>query len=143
MKYDFEKDSEIKRFDLRVKTLKEKRALVEFTDKSKRTLSQNNYSHLLFAAYAIEYGCTMDYAKQVVLKEEVCPDVFMYKKQSKFGDTINEKRSTADIPKELMAKCISRFKEYAGINGIHLPDAENEEERRSLEVMIERMSDYL
>jgi phosphopantetheine adenylyltransferase len=99
--------------------------------------------HLLYNAFAIEYGCSANYAKQTVFKEMVLPDVFVYHKENKFGVIIKEVRSTKDIPKEQMTKCISKFKEWSGMQGIYLPDAENKEEIRSLEIMIDRMQDYL
>lgn len=143
MKYDLAQEHEIKRIYMRLKQLETKGALVDLTDKSKRSLSQNNYMYLLFACFSLEYGCSLDYAKQIVFKEMVCPEVFMYERKNKFGITIPEKRSTANIPKEKLTECIGRFKEWAGQAGILLPEATDQGWLRSIELEADRMKQYL
>lgn len=143
MKYDLQHKHDTKRLYLRLKQLVKKKSLVDLTDKSKRSLNQNNYAHLLFSAFAIEYGCSLTYAKQIVFKEMVCPDIFVYEKINNLGVTIKEKRSSADILKEKMTECIGRFKEWSGKRGIPLPDATDQGWLRSIEVEASKMKEYL
>lgn len=144
MKYDLQQKHEIKKMYLRLKQLVKKGALTEVLDKSKRSRNQNNYQHLLFAAFALEYGCSLDYAKQVIYKEIVCPEVFMYKRPLKNDDIIEEKRSTRDIPKETTTMCIKHFKEWSAKEaGIPLPDATDQGWLRQIELEAARMSHYL
>jgi len=144
MKYDLNTKHHVKQFYMRAKELKKRGALVDLTDKSKRSRNQNNYLHLLFSAFAIEYGCSLDHVKQVILKEDVCPDVFMYERTLKSFEVVPHKRSTSDIPKEKMTECIGRFKEWSAKEaGIELPDATDQGWLRSIELEADRMKHYL
>lgn len=144
MKYDLEQEHQVIRFEARCEELKKRGALVDLTDKSKRSVNQNNYMHLLFSAFAMEYGCSEHYAKQNVFKGTVCPDIFVYFRTSKTGVKLREKRSTASIPKEQMTESINRFKEWSAKEaGIPLPEATDQGWLRSIEVEAERMKEYL
>ena len=144
MKYDFTQKHEIRKFYFRAKKLVQKQALVDMTDKSKRSLSQNNYLHLICTAFALEYGSSLNYVKQKILKKVVCPDIFVYEKMVKNGERIKEVRSTADIPKEQMTEVISRFKEWSAMEaGIDLPNATDQEWLRQIEIEASRMAHYL
>jgi len=144
MKYDLTHKHDIKRLYLRLKQLVKKESLVDLTDKSTRSLNQNNYIHLLFTYFAIEIGSSLDYVKQYVFKEMVCPEVFLYNRTLKSGEVIQEKRSTAKIPKETLTECIKKFKEWSAREaGIPLPEATDQGWLRSIEVEAERFKHYL
>ena len=51
----------------------------ELTEKKpKRSLSQNNYLHLILSWYALEYGETLDYIKVEVCKKQLNKDIFEF-----------------------------------------------------------------
>lgn len=103
----------------------------------KRTLSQNNYYHLLLGIFGLESGYTIEEAK-TLHKREVCPDIFVYEKNDK-----KFLKSSADLTTEEMSKSIDKFKLYAGEQGIELPEATNEEQMIYYQNLIEKNNVYL
>jgi hypothetical protein len=108
--------------------------------KPRRTLPQNSYLHLLFGAFGLETGNTIENAK--ALYKWVNKDLY-YREKKMGGETFVHIRSSADLNKEEMAKSIDRFMEWAAQHGYPLPPADNPEALRSLENTIEQQSHYL
>jgi hypothetical protein len=103
----------------------------------KRSGQQNRYLHLLIGFYGLETGYRLDEAK-TIYKRIANPDTFVYEK-----DGIYFLRSSADLDSAEMTKSIDRFKEFAlEHNGVRLPDANNEDELRSIQNKMEE-SNYL
>lgn len=119
-------------------TLANKKSLVEVKKLSpKRSLNQNNYLHLLLAAFGQHFGYTLEEAK-TVYKRDVNPDVYVYDKNgSKFL------RSSADLTKEEMAKTVDRFMEYSKEHGYALPLATDQEWLRQISNEVEGARYYL
>src|SRR4051812_16007102 len=97
-------------------TLANKKALVEVKKISpKRSLSQNNYLHLLLGAFGQHFGYTLEEAK-TIYKRDVNPGIYVYDKNgSKFL------RSSAELSKEEMAKTVDKFMEWSKEQGYELP----------------------
>jgi murein tripeptide amidase MpaA len=104
---------------------KKKFELIE--KKPLRSLSQNNYLHLILSYYALEYGETMEYIKEEVFKRQVNLEIF-------YGEYVNQKtgliraqlRSTSDLDSREMTEAINRFRDYASKEaGIYLPTPED------------------
>ena len=77
MIFNASNEFDIQRAKERLEYLIEKKKTFEITEKKpKRTYSQNNYIHLLFAWFALEYGETPEYVKQEMFKKIVNPQIF-------------------------------------------------------------------
>ena len=123
MIYDLAKTSDVVRLDARLAKLKEKGASVELKDKTIRTLSQNAYLHLIIGVLAMETGNTLEYTKEMYFKRGANADIFVVKRHDELLGDIEYLRSSADIDKDTMTKCIDRFKRFASEYGYILPEA--------------------
>lgn len=144
MLYDLSNDFDRKRFDARSESLKKNEKVVELTDRTRRTVVQNNYLHYALGYFAIEYGESLDYVKEHFFKRRWNPDTFVIKKRDRILGEVTILRSSSDISQEDMSTAISRFKHFSAKEaGINIPDAFTEEERRYLAVLIEKNRNYL
>ena len=94
---------------------------IELTKKNPiRSLKQNAYLHLCLTWFALETGYDMAQVKLGFFKLEVNPEIFIVKKEGKFG-VIDSVRSSADLDSAEMTKAIERFRNWSGVRGINLP----------------------
>ncbi|GIM61140.1 hypothetical protein CAPN008_11900 [Capnocytophaga canis] len=127
MLYDAKNPFDCQKAREKLNWLIEKCKLFEITEKKpKRTYSQNNYIHLLFAWFALEYGDTPKYVKQEIFKKVVNPQIFKTEfANRKTGEIREEWRSTADLTTKEMTIAIDNFRDYAVISyGIYLPKSD-------------------
>ncbi len=117
MIFDFKNQFDIERFDKRVEYLKGKESIVKLDEKQKkRTLKQNAYLHSLLQLYAVAYGDRLDKCKQFLKWK--CP--FMHYEENGIVYLI----SSADLKTKVMSEWIEWIKNFAGQNGIFLPNAD-------------------
>ena len=124
MIFNASNEFDIQRAKERLGYLIEKKKTFEITEKKpKRTYSQNNYIHLLFAWFALEYGETPEYVKQDIFKKLVNPQIFLTEYVNyKTGEVRESWRSTADLNTKEMTTAIDNFRDYASKEaGIYLP----------------------
>ena len=124
MIFNASNEFDIQRAKERLGYLIDKKKTFEITEKkSKRTYSQNNYIHLLFAWFALEYGETPEYVKQEIFKKLVNPQIFLTEYVNyKTGEVREAWRSTADLNTKEMTTAIDNFRDYASKEaGIYLP----------------------
>ena len=124
MIFNANNEFDIQRAKERLGYLIDKKKTFEITEKkSKRTYSQNNYIHLLFAWFALEYGETPEYVKQEIFKKLVNPQIFLTEYVNyKTGEVREAWRSTADLNTKEMTTAIDNFRDYASKEaGIYLP----------------------
>ena len=124
MIFNASNEFDIQRAKERLGYLIEKKKTFEITEKNpKRTYSQNNYIHLLFAWFALEYGETPEYVKQDIFKKLVNPQIFLTEYVNyKTGEVREAWRSTADLNTKEMTTAIDNFRDYASKEaGIYLP----------------------
>ena len=124
MIFNASNEFDIQRAKERLGYLIEKKKTFEITEKKpKRTYSQNNYIHLLFAWFALEYGETPEYVKQDIFKKLVNPQIFLTEYVNyKTGEVRAAWRSTADLNTKEMTTAIDNFRDYASKEaGIYLP----------------------
>lgn len=89
----------------------------------KRSISQNNYLHLILSWFALEYGESLQYTKQVIFKKDVNQDIFQYEFINRItGEIRIDYRSTSDLDTKEMTIAIDRFRDYAAKGGIYLPE---------------------
>lgn len=115
-----------------------KHAVVEVKEvRSKRTLNQNSYYHLLLGIFGLEFGWSIEEAK-TLHKREVSPTIFVYEKNGR-----KFLRSSADLDSKEMTNAIDQLKKYAGEHGLELPDAGDDEKLRYYGNLIEQQGQYL
>lgn len=137
MNYNLADKTELKAARNRVSYLARKGQRVRITKVSEgRSLAQNNYLHLILAAFAANFGYRLDEAK-TVYKRDVNPDLYVYEKNgAKFLD------SSKNLDKEQMAQSIDRFLEFSKDQGYPLPLATDQEWLLQIENEIERSRRY-
>lgn len=124
MIFNASNEFDIQRAKERLGYLIDKKKTFEITEKKpKRTYSQNNYIHLLFAWFALEYGETPEYVKQEIFKKLVNHEIFLTEYVNyKTGEVRAAWRSTADLNTKEMTIAIDNFRDYASKEaGIYLP----------------------
>ena len=124
MIFNASNEFDIQRAKERLGYLIDKKKTFEITEKKpKRTYSQNNYIHLLFEWFALEYGETPEYVKQEIFKKLVNPQIFLTEYVNyKTGEVREAWRSTADLNTKEMTTAIDNFRDYASKEaGIYLP----------------------
>lgn len=115
MIYDTSKPEGRKKAIDRVKYLLDKKAKIEVVEKRRnRTYSQNNYLHLILGWYALEYGETLDYVKQVIFKQWANPEIFKAEFiNEKTGEVREAWKSTSGLNTEQLSTAIERFRAYS------------------------------
>ena len=124
MIFNASNEFDIQRAKERLGYLIDKKKTFEITEKKpKRTYSQNNYIHLLFAWFALEYGETPEYVKQEIFKKLVNHEIFLTEYVNYKTREVREAwRSTADLNTKEMTTAIDNFRDYASKEaGIYLP----------------------
>jgi len=146
MLYDLSNELDKNRAKERFKFLLSKNKIIELKEKRKtRSISQNNYLHLILSWFALEQGETLEYTKQITFKTEVNPDIFIYDFiNRKTGEIRKDLKSTSIIDTKEMTTAIDRFRNFSSIQfGIYLPDPEDLVNLREMERQIEYQKQYL
>ena len=143
MTYDLKNQLSRKRFSARVKALWEAGAVVELTDKRRRTRNQNNFLHIALGILALETGCSLEYIKQEVFKRRVNPDLFIMEKNDPILGHIEVLRSSRDLNKEEMSMAIDRYLKFCAENGVYIPSPEEQDMLREAEYEIAKIEQYL
>lgn len=130
----------------RIKYLLDKNAKIEVVEKkNNRTYNQNNYLHLILSYYAIEYGETMQYVKQIIFKQWVNKDLFKTEfVNKKTGEVREAWRSTADLNTKEMSIATERFRNYSVKTlGLYIPEPKDIVHLEEIENYIEENKIYL
>lgn len=121
--YNLASELDRQKFQARTEALLKKEAVVSLEERTCRSLNQNAYLHLLIGLVAMEVGTTLEDAKTEYFKRLCNADLF----EQKFHDPLQNKervtlRSTASLTKEEMSTAIDRFKMWASLNEIYMPE---------------------
>lgn len=130
----------------RFKYFLDKKKTFELTEKRPlRTLSQNNYLHLILSWYALEYGDTVKHTKEELFKKQLSPDIFKTEfVNKKTGEIRDDWKSSANIDTKQMTIAIDRFRNYASKEaGIYLPSPDDLIELQDIKNQIENYAEYL
>lgn len=146
--YNGKENFEIAKSRRRLEQLIKKGALFELKEITKRSLSQNNYLHLILSYFALELGYSLSYVKLNLFKCKWNRKIFVIKKVSPItGEQFTDIRSTADLDKEEMAKAITIFIEKAALEAnIRLPipsDLMYNDEMTKIALEVARNEQYL
>lgn len=143
MTYNLSRELDLQRYLKRSDYLVAQGACVELTEKTGRTTRQNSYLHLIIGAVAMETGVSLDYCKAEYFKKLANRAIFLTFRDDKFAGRVEVLRSSKDLTKEEMSTAIDRFKRWASEQGIYLPDPEDAERLRDIEVEMGRMQAWL
>ena len=130
----------------RIKHLLDKKAKIEVLEKkNNRTYSQNNYLHLILGYFAIEYGETREYVKQIIFKQWVNEHIFKTEFINyKTGEVREAWRSTTALNTKEMSEATERFRNYSVKNlGLYLPEPKDLVHLEEIENYIEENKMYL
>ncbi len=137
------KNIDRERFKRRCNDLYIKQAVVVLTEKKQRTLSQNNYLHLLLTWFALETGCTVEDVKREYFKRHCNPDIFETQ-PGKFAGAVPGLKSSADVTSAEMTTAIERFRNWsANTAGIYLPAPDERDFLQEIEIEASKKSQYL
>lgn len=104
----------------------------------KRSISQNNYLHLILTWFGLETGYTLAEVKLEIFKKHVNPTIFY---EGEFGDKIKIERwrSSANLTTSEMALSIKRFRNFSSIEySIYLPEPEDLVILQEMEIEIKK-----
>ena len=123
MLYNSNNPMDVQNAITKLKYFIEKKAVFELKQKHpKRSISQNNYLHLILTWFGLETGYTVDEVKQDIFKKHVNPTLFY---EGEFGSMIKIERwrSTASLNTAEMSLAIDRFRNFASAEcSIYLPE---------------------
>ena len=143
MTYDLSNIRQLDQFHYRTRNLIEKGAKVELRELTGRSQSQNRYLHLVLGVVAMETGNTLAFTKEKYFKLLVNGDIFCVMKDDRIMGRVQVLRSTTDLTIEEMAMSIDRFKKWSAENGIYIPEPEDAERLKDIELEMGRMKSYL
>ena len=125
MIYDLTNPLHRKQFAKRAnQLLKQRSRLVDMTNMSQRSSSQNKYLHVIIRILAMETGVSELYAKNKYFKEFANPELF----KRFMIDPITKQRhdyllSSSDLSIDEMSQAIENFRRWSEEQGYYLPDA--------------------
>ena len=143
MTYDLTNIRQLDQFHYRTRSLIEKGAKVELRELTGRSKSQNAYLHLVLGVVAMETGNTLAFTKEMYFKKLVNGDIFCVMKDDPIMGRVQVLRSSTDLTIEEMSMSIDRFKRWAAENGIYIPEPEDAERLKDIEMEMGRMKSYL
>lgn len=144
MLYDLSNTLDQHRFNVRGAMLLEKKAIVELTEKTNRSSSQNRYLHLLLGFLAIETGNTLEYVKEQFYKRTANAELFVRMKDDPIIGPTEWTRSSAELSKEEMTLSIERLRNWSSQEaGIYLPSADEQSVLQMIEVEMSKVQRWL
>ena len=143
MLLNLKNDLDFERFNARVEKWRRDRPVVDITEKTTRSPSQNRYLHLLIGVVAMETGVSVEYAKQHYFKRLVNRDIFRLEIEDRFVGKTEVLRSSAELTKEEATMSIDRFKQWGREQGWYMPDANEESLLQMIEIEMGKMKRYI
>lgn len=144
MLYDLKNPLDRERFKRRCNALYTKGCIVDLSEKTSRSNSQNRYLHCLLGYLGIETGNDMDYVKEVFYKRAANRDLFVRQKDDELLGKVEYLRSSADLSKEEFSLSIDRLRDWSSqVAGIYLPSPDEESFLASIEVEMSRYKQWI
>lgn len=105
------------------------RAVVEVKKKfPNRTLKQNSYLHVILSYFGAEFGYDLRYVKDEIFKRMVNAELFVVKRETKYGKEYETLRSSSDLSTSEMTAAIERFRNWsAAEGGLYIPSPDEKE----------------
>lgn len=112
--------------------------------KPSRSLSQNNYLHVILAYFASQIGETTEYVKDNYFKQYCNGDIFVRTKNDKILGLVPFLRSSSSLTTEEMSLAISRFRNFSSLEaGIYIPSSEEHKLLQMAQIEIERNKEFI
>ena len=144
MLYDLRNPLDRERFKRRCNALYQKQGIVDLSEKTKRSIRQNKFLHLLLGYLAMETGNTLDYVKEVFYKRTANKELFLREKEDEILGKVEYLRSSADLSKEEMTLSIDRFRDWSSQTaGVYLPAANEQEFLASIEYELSKYKQWV
>lgn len=145
MYFDCKKEEDKKRLLIKVQYIIDKEKKVEVTERrGNRTLSQNNYLHLIIAWFCLETGETLKYVKDEYFKKLCSPDIFIVEKHDPYLGKVKILKSSSEIDTKEMTTAIDRFRNWSSMEaGIYLPDANEDKFIEHIQEEMKKRSQWL
>jgi len=144
MLYDLSRETDRSRLRTRVGRLEAAGAVVEVSERRRRTPSQNNYLHLLLGWYALETGNSLGYVKEQYFKRLCNRELFVREREDRWLGRVETVRSTRELTREELSLAIGRFRDWSSREcGIYLPEAREDGFLREVELEISRNARWL
>ena len=136
---------EVDKYKEYVNKLFKDKAIVEVKKKfPNRSLSQNNYLHLLLSFFACELGYSLDEVKLDFFKKTCNRDLFERKKINKQGKEITYMRSSSELTSGEMTTAIERFRNYSAAQAdLYLPSPNENQFLIHIEQEIQRNKEFI
>lgn len=130
---------------VRFEQLAKKGAVIELSEKRRnRTLSQNNYLHLLLGYFACQTGNTLAWVKEKYYKQACNADLYVEERDDALIGRVTSVKSSRDLNTEEMNLSIERFRNWSASEaGVYLPEPTSEAEIMAMQIEVERYRQYL
>lgn len=143
MLYDLSNTFQLMQAETYFEKLKESACVIELRKKVKRSLNQNRYLHLILSWFAVETGYTLEDVKREYFKKLCNPEIFLKEDKGSLGEIISIK-SSADLDSNEMTTAIERFRNWSAKEaGIYLPEANEDEWLRHIEIEISKHEKWI
>lgn len=117
---------------------------VELRNITNRSLSQNNYLHLILSWFGASFGYSLAYTKTRFFKTECNGELFFITRQNTKDNTpYTDIRSSADLTTAEMTLAIDRFRNFSANNGLYLPEPNEHLYLQELERELEQYKEHL
>lgn len=144
MLYDLKNPLDRERFKRRCNALYGKQCIVELSEKTSRSNSQNRYLHLLLGYLAMETGNDLDYVKELFYKKNANVELFVRTKEDELLGRVEYLRSSADLSKEEFSLSIDRLRDWSSkVAGIYLPSPDEESFLASIEIEMSKQRRWI
>jgi len=143
-KYNLSSQFDADKFKRYSDTLIKGGKFVELRNITKRSLSQNNYLHLLLGWFGASFGYSLAYVKLRFFKKVCNKDLFFVERTNpKDETTYTDIRSSADLSTAEMTTAIDRFRNYSSDNGLYLPQPNELVYLQEIEKELETLKEHL
>src|ERR1017187_6467637 len=144
-KFNLSRAFEINEASKYLTILAEKHAYIGIEELTLGTNEQNRYFHLIVGYYALEYGETLQWVKQEIVKKVVCPEIFVCELISKkTGEVSQEIRSWSELTKPERTTVIDKFRNWSSKEcGIYLPSPNEQGLLESIDKQLEQNKQWL
>jgi len=144
MKYDLNKALDVDKFKRYSSQLVKSGAFIELKKINQRSNQQNRYLHLILGWFASNFGYNLEYVKQQFFKIDCNKSLFViertnHKDQTKYKDI----RSTAELTTSEMTTAIERFRNFSADNDLYLPEPNELEYLKQIEIEIENYKNFI
>lgn len=144
MLYNLNDPLDRERFKRRCNALYGKQCIVELSEKTSRSNSQNRYLHLLLGYLAMETGNDLDYVKELFYKRNANRELFVREKMDELLGRVEYLRSSADLSKEEFTLSIDRLRDWSSkVAGIYLPSPDEESFLASIEIEMSKQRRWI